>query len=410
MGIREELDKYGLTEQLYEALLDDCVSKINRTNTDIDWSDIVEKYNLNIHYDSLRKSCQLPTGGVFVKQYFEEKKNVIGSDEYLKKLENEKMEIRKERIKLQTANMERSRLDRNEARHEMYYEQIGSACVTLPLPDFNPLFTVDEGDNVEYLVALADLHYGAVFKSENNEYSPEIFVERLEYLLDRLYNFVIKNKVNKIHIACLGDVLQGCIRMSDLKINDSSIVKATVDISRLIAQFLNQLSTFVKVEYYHVTGANHTQLRPLGSKASEISDEDLEYVIGHYIKDLCIANDRIHVNLPEEGKQYIKFDINGYHIVAMHGHQIKNIETSLRDLSIMLGENIDTLLLGHYHGSKEVTGNEGVLNDAEILVCPSFVGSDPYSDTLMRGSKAAVKIFGYDDVYGHTETYKIVLN
>ena len=140
MEIREELDKYGLTEQSYEELLNDCASKVNKTNADLEWSDIIEKYNLNIHYDSLRKSCQLPTGGVFVRQYIEEKKNIVYSnDEYLRKLEIEKMEIRKERIKLQTANMERSRIDRNEARHEMYYEQIGSACATLPLPDFNPL-------------------------------------------------------------------------------------------------------------------------------------------------------------------------------------------------------------------------------------------------------------------------------
>lgn len=46
--------------------------------------------------------------------------------------------------------------------------------------------------------------------------------------------------------------------------------------------------------------ANHTQLRVLGAKANELGEEDLEYVIGHYIKDLCSDNYRISVHLEDE--------------------------------------------------------------------------------------------------------------
>ena len=198
--------------------------------------------------------------------------------------------------------------------------------------------------------------------------------------------------------------------MSDLKINDSSVVKAVVEISRLIALFLNEISAYTTVEYYHSPTANHSQIRPLGTKASEIADEDLEYVIGNYIKDLCANNNRITIHLAEEGKQYIDIPIFDYNIIAMHGHQIKNIETSVKDMSMLKRRFIDYLILGHFHNGKEIPSSESCCYDTEVLVSPSFIGSDPYSDSIMKGAKASVKIYGFDDLYGHTETHKIILN
>ena len=94
----------------------------------------------------------------------------------------------------------------------------------------------------------------------------------------------------------------------------------------------------------------------------------------------------------------------------MHGHQIKNIENSIRDKSILHKKFYNTLIVGHLHSGKVIPSHEGNIGDAEVLVSPSFVGSDPYSDSLNKGSKASVKIYGFDKLYGHTETYKIILN
>lgn len=327
----------------------------------------------------------------------------------LEEIKEQRRELEKEKIQIQTANIERNRINRAESRHKMYYQYVGTAIQSLPMPDFRPLYS-DFENKVEYLVTLADIHYGANFKSENNEYSPAIAKERFEYLSARIVSFVQSHKLRRIHIVSLGDLVQGVLRVSDLKINDSSVVKAVVEISRLVALFLNEISVYVMVEYYHSPTANHTQIRPLGTKASEIADEDLEYVIGNYIKDLCANNDRITVHLADEGKQYIEIPIFDYEIVAMHGHQIKNIETSVRDMSMLKRTFIDYLILGHFHNGKEIPSFESSCYDTEVLVSPSFIGSDPYSDSIMKGAKASVKIYGFDDIYGHTETHKIILN
>lgn len=410
--IEKTLAEYGLTSERYEELLKDCSDKVYKT-TDMDWAEIASKYGIDWNGDSLRKAQQPPLlGGAFVKQYYDEKKaKEISSDdeEYLDKLRKEKEEIRKERIKLQTANIERNRLDRGESRHEMYYEYVGSVVETLPPPEFNPILG-EVSTDINYLVGLADVHFGAKYKSINNEYSPEIAKERFEYLTGKLIEFIQEKQISKLSIVSLGDLIQGVLRLSDLKINDSSIVKATVEICRLIANMLNELSAYANIIYYHTPSANHTQLRVLNAKASELADEDLEYLMGNYIHDLCANNERITVRLAKEGEGFIEIYIPGNEVIAMHGHQIKNVENAIKDLTILHKKFYDTVLLGHYHNGKEVPSHEGILGDAEVLISPSFVGSDPYSDSICKGSKASVKIYGFNKLFGHTETYKVVLN
>lgn len=408
-NFNEELSKYGLTTDTYEQVCKDISDKLEGNN-DLDWTEIQAKYNITCNPDTIRKASSTVFGGQFRTEYL---KNQIytNPEEFSKEKELDKKiaDMRKERMKLQTANIERNRVDRNESRQEMYYEYVGNVCTALPLPKFQTLYYDSDENEIEYLMPLADIHYGAKFKSENNEYSTEIAKERLENLSGYVIGFIQKHKITKLHIVSLGDLVQGILRVSDLKINDSTVVKATVEISRLIALFLRDLSVYVNIEYYHTPSSNHTQIRPLGTKASEIADEDLEYLIGNYIKDLCSNNGRIFIHLAEEGKQYIEIPIMGNEIIAMHGHQLKNIENSIRDLSMMKRSFIDYLLLGHFHSGKEIPSFEGCCNDTEILVSPSFVGSDPYSDSIMKGSKAAVKIYGFDNTYGHTETYKFIL-
>ena len=141
---------------------------------DMSWDEIADVINKEFRSDeseyrteaAYRKPYQYVKGFLAAKAI----KQYESESEYSKELENKKQEIRKERMKLQTANLERNRLDRNEARQEMYYEYVGNVCDILPLPDFKPLIaTRNSSCGVEYLVTIADVHYGATFKSMNNE-------------------------------------------------------------------------------------------------------------------------------------------------------------------------------------------------------------------------------------------------
>lgn len=376
---------------------------------DLDWSEIKDKYGIKCNSDTIRKASATIFGGKFRNDYL--KSQIYSNpEEFSKEKElNKKIEeLRKERIKLQTANLERNRLDRAQARQEMFYEQVGMLTQFLPLPAFHPYGSCKDADS--YVLCISDIHYGASFLSENNNYSPTIAQDRFEYLVGRVIHFIKNKQISKLYVLCGGDTVQGLIHMNDLRINDSTVVKAVVEVSRLLANVLNELSAYADIEYYHVPSANHTQTRPLGSKPNELAGEDFEYVVSNYIKDLLSNNSRVNVHLADEGKQYIRLDIPSQNILAMHGHQIKNLDSSVKDLSALTRDTLDYLILGHYHSNKNAPSHEGCCHDVECLVCSSFVGSDPYSDSILKGSKASCMIYGFNELYGHDETYKIILN
>ena len=411
MDIKKELESYGMNEFWYEKLLQDCSDKVNRIN-DMDWSEICDKYGLKLNPDTVRKANATILGGPFVKQYMEEKfKTESMSDELIKELDKKKAEIRKEKIKLQTLNMERNRLDRQEARQELFYEYVADSISALPLPKFNAkIAEIEPVTAMHYVVTLADIHYGAEFISTNNEYSPAEFKTRLEFLFDNLIDFIHKHDLSEITIVNLGDTIQGCLRISDVKLNSSTVIRSVVEVSELIGQFLNELSAYVQVNYYHVPTANHSQTRPLGTKAGELPGEDLEFVIAHYIKALCKNNERINVITALGDEEYIKLQIPGFDIYAGHGHKVRNIDDAIKNLSAVTNLNVDYLLLGHFHSHDIVVSSAKSTYDSEILISGSFMGGDPFSDTIMKSAKASVKIYGFDELYGCTETYKIILN
>ena len=372
------------------------------------WNEVADVLN-NILGNEYTESKYRKQFQAFNKIMSANQNRIIDTTGYIDELENTRKELQKERIKLQTLNIERNRLDREEARQELFYEHVATACKLLPTPQFEP-FTNGYRKDISYVLTIADVHYGADFKTVNNEYSREIAKQRFEYLAGRVEEFVKEKNVRTLYVISLGDLLQGILRVSDLKLNDTSLVKCLVEISDIVAAFLNEISTYVKVEYYHVPKANHTQLRCLGTKASALPEEDLEYVIGNYVKIALCNNDRVMVHVTDEPMGFIDVELPALTLCAMHGHQIHNFENAIKDIEALTGRYYSALLLGHYHSGKEIPTNEGEFGDKEVLISSSFIGSDPYSESLFKGTKAACKIYGFNGGEGHIESYKIILN
>ena len=335
---------------------------------------------------------------------------LVGDNAYLEEIVAAKHALKKERQKLYATKMEANRNLRQESRTELFYENIRDAIVALPVPELsNRHNDVDHNDKA-YVLAIADIQAGAKFKLDCNEYSLEICKNRFSDLLSLVVDYILENHVFKLHVVGLGDTIQGILRLSDLKLNETSVVEATVTVSRLIANFLNELSEYCYVEYYHTPLSNHSQSRNLGSKANELMFEDMEYVIGHYIQDMLSMNGSVNVHL-HDGYDYIDIPIFNYNVVAMHGHTIKNLERALMDVSAARRKFMDYILLGHWHNGRVIPGNEHGSYDTEVLMCPSFQGTDPYAfNKLGKSSKAACKMFIFDKKYGCTGTEKFILN
>lgn len=358
--------------------------------------------------------CSATTYNQALEDCLEDKSNVL-IDEFTVELEELKADIElktkeliKERKKLQATKIEPTRNLTHEARFELFYENIREGITKLPLPEFREIPPSNSYNYSEDVQVITDIHYGAKFKSQNNEYSTQICKDRFEVLLGETSKYCLDNNLCKLNVLELGDSIQGMLRMTDIKINEIPVVQAVVEISRIIANYLNQLSTYVYVDYYHTLQSNHSQTRPLGSKASELATEDLELIIGNYIKDLLADNDRVSVNL--SNKDYFAMNICGYDCIGLHGHQIKNVKSTIKDYSILHRKFYQYAFLGHFHGGQTLSVAEGKNNSIEILISPSFIGSDGYSDSLMVGGKAMSRIYKFEEGKGLIQLSNIILN
>lgn len=323
------------------------------------------------------------------------------------KLEKIKEDIQKERYKLQATKVEKQRNDRQFARFELFYENIKDCIKSLPCPIFNEIKIAN--NKKEYILGISDIHYAANYISTNNQYNRDIVKERFEILLTEVKDYVTKNNITKLKVLNGADDIAGILRIKDLQLNEISVVDAVVEIAQLIATFLNKLSQCCEIEYYHTGYANHSQTRPLGTQASVLASEDMGKIIGHYIKDLLRDNERISV-IFDSSKDYVDFKIFNFDCILMHGHQIKNYKYSLKDLSDLHNKMYSYVFLGHLHSGTEIIVGEEKHNNKEVIVIPSFCGSDIYSDSLFVGSKAMAKIYEFDHSYGHTGTKNIILN
>lgn len=334
---------------------------------------------------------------------------IITDNDILKEIESKKDELYKERCKIQALNISHNRYRKQDARFELFYDNIAKVIETLPKPTLNRNHIDNNEEENIHVVGIGDIHAGANFTSTNNSYSIDECKRRFGVLLSETEKYVIKNKISKIKMLNVSDTIQGILRMSDLQINEIPVVDAVVQISRIIAEFLNELSSVCDIEYYHVPMANHSQVRNLGSKASELPQEDLEKIIVNYIGDLLRSNDKVKV-ISNTGKDYIDFKIFDFECFAMHGHQIKNVKDCIKDMSNLHKKFYSYSFLGHRHSANEIIVGEENHNNIEVLTIPAFIGSCPYSDSLFLGSKAMVKIYEFNKVYGHIGSKNIILN
>ena len=63
--------------------------------------------------------------------------------------------------------LERNRLDREDARQELFYEQIGQYIESKPVKKLQPIYQPIK-KNMKYLLGIADIHANAKWKTNTN--------------------------------------------------------------------------------------------------------------------------------------------------------------------------------------------------------------------------------------------------
>ena len=322
-------------------------------------------------------------------------------DDKVKSLEAAKLELQKERKKIQTANIEYNENLRAEARLDMFNERIEEVISQLEPIKYTKEFERDLPSNKIGVLAIADAHNGVeidlktIYNEIVNVYSPDILKARLNKLVnDIVEDSFIYVDYEELVVFDLGDAIQNYLRMSDIAKAKTGVIESTIQYAEMISQFLVELSEQLEIPVtYYCVGGNHCSLRLLTGKKT-FEEENLGRVIREFIYLRLKDNPNIKV---EPYNEFAYRNIEGLNILAIHGDDFKNDIEEISYWENYHDITIDILLMGHFHHLEQKSVGYGPMGDKEIIKVPSLVGVDDFSKHCRRIARAGAKFFLVED-------------
>lgn len=351
------------------------------------------------HRKSVKYARDFYEAGVFEK---------MSEDEYFKELQNQKRELAKERVKLQTEKLEYSRWIREDARDDLFEEKVIEAIKmninNVKTPEDIPVLHNKRSG----VLAFADPHFGkdfiiyGLFDEILNQYSPELFYSRMENLYNESVEYIENQKLNEVHVYNLGDHIEGFIRNSQLWTLRYGAIDSAILFGNYMGEWLNKLSHKVNV-VYHQTDGNHDEFRLLDGK----KNEHLCETSGKIVKNNIILRNENNPNFKlVENKTGLIFDnVAGYNILGIHG-EVSDLAKSIKDFSDIYDIRIDYIFGGHKHHSNFM--NCGVRKGA--IGVGSIVGSDDFSMRIKKAADATASFVIFEEGKGKTDEHTFVLN
>lgn len=310
-------------------------------------------------------------------------------DDVIREMEDMKIEIYKEKVKLRDQRRELNKLHTKQARFENLVEVIKERLEeigTLPREKYYKQLDKEKGATL----MVSDLHYGIKVDNQFNYYDTEVAEDRLKQLTNKTIQYCKKHDISHLNIELLGDMVSGTIHTGVRVQQEEDIIQQIIDCAELLSNMVNDLAEHIEnVTVYSVYG-NHGRTEP--NKHDAINRENYERLIYYFMKNR-VKGVRF---IDSQGEDFIKYYDFGKTFVISHGDKDKQA-TSIETYSKMLGEQVGEVHLGHFHEFKEI-GN--------VIVNGSIVGSDDYCVSIRKHSKPCqvLKVYGEDEC-----TYKLIL-
>lgn len=342
----EKIREYGLTPEQYELCLSDAYQKANHT-IDLEWQEIIDKYGLDIHYDTLRKATQTIFGGAFVSEYFKSKQAEKNDDSYLDEIRAEKQEIRKEkqrlfdeRTALNKTLRENARIEEDLSKLEVLIKNNGA--VTLPKVEN----IIDESDN-DLFIALSDFHLGIKTDNYFGSYDSDIAAQRLSQYLNKIIKIKELHNSENAYILLLGDLLNGEIHFTTQLENRENVTEQVQKTAELISAFVYELSKHFKCVYVNGVAGNHSRTF---FKDQVLRGNRLDNLIPWYMKAKLSHIDNIKFIDDQNYDATIGCcTVRGKEYLMVHGDFDSFSEKGVSKLVMMLGFKPTAIFYGHLH-------------------------------------------------------------
>ena len=395
----EQLDKKE------KELLVKCILDKKKGLNDTDWCDIVSDFQLDVSSETLRKAGvgvkMAEDAGMVFSAGGENTRSAMDGYVERQKLYDLQRDIRKDLREL--------------SRSELIREAIRDAIRDMPKIEIGDVDDVQKDGTAKktLLVGIGDFHYGACFNVYGlhgeiiNHYSTVAFENRMSRLIDEIRKIVDKEHPGDICVMNTGDALDGLLRASQISRLEYGVVESAMKLSEYMAQWLAALQrvTHLPVSYYAVRG-NHGEIRPLGTKAGQFPEENMERIVMQYLFERFSEHCRISIGSSDAMASQV-IDVCGYTFMLIHG-QGDDIEKIARDHQTLYNQHIDVFICGHLHKSQTFTAGMSPWGNVLIERVPSLCGMDPYAQSRGYGAQAGATVILMEEGYGRRCVYPII--
>lgn len=345
--LKEKIREYGLTPEQYESCLSDAYAKANHI-IDLDWQEIIDKYGLDIHYDTLRKATQTIFGGAFVSEYFKSKEAINKDDDsYLAEIRAEKQELRKERQKLFDERTGLNKLLREQARCENDLEYLEKLISERSFNCLKP-HTIQqiESDN-DLFICVSDFHLGLSCDNHFGKYDSDIAAERLSNYLNRILEIQKLHNSENAYIGFLGDLINGEIHHTTQLENREILTIQVQKCAELLSSFIYEISKHFKNVYVNGVAGNHSRT---SYKDQVLRGNRLDNLIPWYMKAALKHIDNIAFVDDDNYDDTIgKITIRDNQYLLVHGDWDSFNKAGVSNLVMMIGYKPTAIFYGHMH-------------------------------------------------------------
>lgn len=390
--MKREIENYkrGLTDEQFDQVVKDCCDKMEGLN-DLDWQDIVEKYDLEINHHTLRKAFTAPMGGYAVCKRSQEKninthKNTSLFDDIIEEigeLDCKKQEVRNSTNKLNKIKRDFIKSiqisnDIKECLREDFQEL---------LPDYSNYDRLYSVSNDKLVVCISDWHIGYMINNfKGNSYNYDIAYLRLSKLIDEVEKMAKTYDITDIMIVNCGDTIENAYMREnqsyECEFNLSQQIASSI---KLLYWFITTISKFANVEFITV-GGNHSRATTL--KNANIEGDNSNIIIKEQLEMLFETsnNDRISVLDVNYIDDSATFKWCGKKYKVLHGDNRVADKKKLYDSECSIDNcQYEGIIIGHYHNFNVASQNNG----AKVITCGCLFGYNAYSVKRMGCSTNA---------------------
>lgn len=333
------------------------------------WKDIAQIIN---------NAFEVNRSADYYRKKFAAMQSINNIDEYIE----EKSERMKLSDVLVQTNANIRRLSREETIKEIAKEAAATISKNCPLlTDIERFpFIASPSDGNIGILQLSDWHYGIDINSYYNEYNPQIAKDRLSDLLMQVIKIVKEQRLKKLIIVNLGDLIAGRIHLTIRFNSRIDVITQTIEVSELLAEFIDELSTYVPIDYYSVID-NHSRVEP--NKKDALQLESLARITDWYLIERLKDNDSVFIGDNKYGLDIMTFSVFKWRFAGVHG-DLDKLNTVVKNVSLMTRQNYDVILTSHLH---HLTVDEE--NKTIVVSNPSLMGTDDLAEKMRKNSYAA---------------------